>query len=247
MKKNIFTFAFMTFCFFSYAQVDFIIEPNPNTVVKTDADLTDNWLDIIAHSILINNSNQDVSIKWEKVPINCEQAHEVAVCDNNQCYSTDVTSNINPMGPGPNVPVLLGPGDTSIIDVHMYPRTKEGCCEVQVHVSLELLPGNILATGQFYFDINSDVSCGFPVSVIEINPAPFSIAPNPVQDVFSISGIDAEVAQVNVFNTLGSVVLSMQANDTETYNVSALPAGMYVVGLHDAEGTMVGRQKLVKQ
>ncbi|KOS06055.1 hypothetical protein AM493_08390 [Flavobacterium akiainvivens] len=72
--------------------------------------------------------------------------------------------------------------------------------------------------------------------------AAFTISPNPVNDVATITANGQEIKAVSVTNTLGQVVLT---GATDRLDLSALQNGIYVVRVDFANGT-TGVQKIVK-
>lgn len=84
----------------------------------------------------------------------------------------------------------------------------------------------------FYFEHFSNMS-----GVESVEAAGVSVYPNPATDVVYLKGVEA--ANVVVRNVAGAVVLT--ENDVNQVNVSALPAGMYILTAETAEGTFSTR------
>ena len=70
-----------------------------------------------------------------------------------------------------------------------------------------------------------------------VEAAGVSVYPNPATDVVYLKGVEA--ANVVVRNVAGAVVLT--ENGVNQVNVSALPAGMYILTAETAEGTFSTR------
>jgi len=70
---------------------------------------------------------------------------------------------------------------------------------------------------------------------------------NPVKDNVSITGLTAEIDQVNVYSLLGAKVLSKEVNNASSMqlNVGALSKGMYIVDFVGQNGNFT--KKLIKQ
>ena len=76
-------------------------------------------------------------------------------------------------------------------------------------------------------------TCSYPYDAIEENKdSEISVYPNPVRDRVVIEGI--EVVEVEVYNTLGQMVKTIQG--TNEITVADLPQGVYLLRIADAEG-----------
>jgi hypothetical protein len=65
-------------------------------------------------------------------------------------------------------------------------------------------------------------------------PEGFAIYPNPVNDGLKIIRFTGTPAQIEIYNSLGAKLLSFEMNEMETeINVSALPAGIYMIRFLD--------------
>lgn len=87
-------------------------------------------------------------------------------------------------------------------------------------------PGNIV------FDYRSATAIATP----EINT--IEIAPNPANEMISITGISG-LQQIEIFNVAGQLMQSqnMFSNGNYTVDITQLPAGLYTVRMHTADGT----------
>ncbi len=76
-------------------------------------------------------------------------------------------------------------------------------------------------------------TCSYPYDAVEENKdSEIALYPNPVRDRVVIEGI--EVAEVEVYNTLGQMVKTIQG--TNEISVADLPQGVYLLRIADAEG-----------
>ena len=65
--------------------------------------------------------------------------------------------------------------------------------------------------------------------------------PNPVKETLTIEG--QNIQQVNVYNTMGQLVKSVNCNDNiVNINVNDLQNGMYIVNVIDANAEMSSRK-----
>lgn len=70
------------------------------------------------------------------------------------------------------------------------------------------------------------------LSVSDADANLISIYPNPAHQTITIDGLDSEIESIVIFDHMGKVVLRQAGNiNDHAFNVSALPAGMYVVML----------------
>ena len=100
--------------------------------------------------------------------------------------------------------------------------------------------GNVIVEGdgKFEKEMSHIISTrkGY-VAVEEMTEETSNIYPNPVKDVLTIEGKNLE--QVNVYNTMGQLVKSVNCNDnTVKVNVNDLQNGMYIVNVIDNNGTL---------
>jgi len=77
-----------------------------------------------------------------------------------------------------------------------------------------------------------------------INDEKFRIYPNPVAEVFSISGLE-DKAMVKIADMDGKLKISKEVKGNETISVSSLPKGVYIVWITTRTGKI--ERKLVKE
>ena len=226
------------------AQPSLSIHPDP-LEFNEQADLSDLWSEPIAHSYVINTSNQTIKLRWEisVVGADCPAEWKFKVCDKNQCYSSTVTSNVNlaPNG-NPNVPVILEPGDTSIIDVHINPTGVAGCCAVEISLSDVTDINNPVAIETGDYDI-----CISPLSTVtSAEKSRLRVYPNPTSDFISLSK-NSFVKQLWVTNILGKRVRTFSSSYNGKYDISELPDGIYMVSMVDANNRIVKTVRVSKR
>ncbi len=71
------------------------------------------------------------------------------------------------------------------------------------------------------------------------------VHPNPTYDFFRISQ-PAAIERIELYNSLGTRVGTFRASPEGQYPIYTLPAGLYMVGLYDAEGTLLKTVRLSK-
>ncbi len=77
------------------------------------------------------------------------------------------------------------------------------------------------------------------------SPSEFSIYPNPAHDFFNIIG-ESNIApqQINIFNTMGELIISCTKNSLNTIDIHSLQSGVYFVEMTDNDKRSI--QKLIK-
>lgn len=76
-------------------------------------------------------------------------------------------------------------------------------------------------------------------AVTEGQSRALSVYPNPAHDRLTLAG--PSIQSVHVYNVMGQLVLTRQCDSVETFelDLSALPAGVYSVSVHSADGAVV--------
>ncbi|MBK9018260.1 MAG: T9SS type A sorting domain-containing protein [Saprospiraceae bacterium] len=225
-----------------FAQLAIEVLP-ANLQYNLQADLTDEYSEPIAHAWVINKSDQTINLRWllEVPATGCSSEWKYKVCDKNQCYSATVTSNVV-LGGQPNVPVVLAPGDTTIIDLHINPRFVAGCCSPIVHFSEVTDINNEIPLSS----ANFEVCISALSSVDEAQVLSLKAFPNPSTGYFSITE-NPLVKKVVVYNLLGRQVRSFEHVNGQLHSITDVPDGLYLVSMQDANGEIFKTVRLTKQ
>lgn len=72
----------------------------------------------------------------------------------------------------------------------------------------------------------------------------FTVAPNPVQDILYIGGVD-DIHSYKIYNSVGRLV--KQGSQSTEINVSDLPTGVYVIVVEDVKGRIPKSTKFIKK
>ena len=87
-------------------------------------------------------------------------------------------------------------------------------------------------TGLYFFEVTSkDVSTSVTIEEIEGNDNQFNLYPNPVQNVFTLSGVNLKRAEI--FTTTGKLVRTLSLNSINTVDVNELRSGAYIIKVYD--------------
>ncbi|MCL2290503.1 MAG: choice-of-anchor J domain-containing protein [Bacteroidetes bacterium] len=91
-----------------------------------------------------------------------------------------------------------------------------------------------------------DISISGEVSISSYHLDNYSLTPNPVQDILTVTRPDATKITVAIYNSMGALVHSFETSETELkINVSNYSAGVYLIRLSD--GNAVATKRFVKQ
>jgi hypothetical protein len=103
-----------------------------------------------------------------------------------------------------------------------------------------------LVAGSYEVTVTDANNCSFTLSnilvtltstaSIQSNNFEFSIYPNPAQKEFTLNLTEGQEATLVLFDALGNIVLTQQANKTTTVGVSALAKGIYVYTITTQNG-----------
>lgn len=245
MNRIIPFFVFVLFAFGMNAQT---LEITPNSPVDASfdgLDLTDNYLEPIAHFAVQNVSSEEVSLRWVRnISSDCNAAWEFPVCDNNQCYAAAVSSNINSSF---EIPAVLAAGESSdLFALHIRPKGQAGCCTVSLDFYLTSDPDVIIETVEFDVRIN-DPDCQI-TSTSEAVISALRVFPNPMTDYFQLEGNeDNDVKQLAVYNVIGRQVRSFDATAANRFDMTGLPGGIYLVGMIGEDGEILKTVRMSRQ
>ncbi len=200
--------------------------------------------DLPIHIAVTNNSSDTVQLKWlRKVNGDCPVGWKTQVCDNNLCYNFNVSSNINP-AIGLDAPFILKPVETfDNFILHIWPGTSEGCCTIDIDFYDLKDTSVVAATAQF--EVSVDMPNCF-VGTEETSPLSLRVFPNPASEYFTVSD-NPHVKNITVTNLLRKRVRSFSFQSGNSYDISDLPDGMYLVSMKDGKNNVLKTQRLSKR
>lgn len=196
-----------------------------------------NEYDVVGHSYIVNTTNGNLSLKWVRERNALSPGWESAICDKNNCYPTNVSTNVV-VGGNPDIPVDLGPGDTSIIDLHVYPYGITGSGEVEV--CLYEVDGTT-PIGCMHYSVTIGTS-----STKEIDRENLQIYPNPTSDYFKLRSSEG-VSKINLYNMLGRNIRTYEVGLGKNYYIGDLPAGMYLASIIGSKGEVIKTTRVIKR
>lgn len=240
MKKILLPILFSAiFAIVLSAQIDVTFDVNPVNYAG-QVDLTDQWTEVVGHANITNNSSTAVSIKWNLQPqSNVPGAWEVYICDNNNCYTPSVISNIMPGIL--DAPVELQPGESGLMDVHVRPNFVAGYGTVMVPITTTFDTVTVLSTGVYNFDITGLIS-----STSDLEKSNIKVFPNPASTYFNISDNEL-VSTIEVYNVIGKKLKTYEASNGSSYDINDLPKGLLMVRMLDKDAEVVKTVRLTKE
>lgn len=187
--------------------------------------------EVVAHSFLKNEGDAAVTIKWFRNTESITDTWESAICDFNACYSTTVDSTPDEQ------PVVLQPGDSTNLDVHIRPNNTQGSAKVIITV-VDVNDAKNTLEGTYLFNQTSPT--------LDIDLTALNIYPNPAADYFELSRYDG-IQTLAIFNVAGRKLRQYNVVDQQKFDVSYLDRGMYLVRLADQRQEVVKTLRLNKR
>lgn len=244
MKRIIPFLAFIFITFVASAQI-IEINPNPKEMFYEGQDLSDNYLDNVGKYDVTNMTNEQVSLRWRRLDTpGCPMAWEYLICDNNNCYSASIVTNID----NGLEPAVLEANEvvTDLFSLHVKPKGSPGCCTVQLEYYLDSDPTTVIETAVFEVKIN-DPNCD-AVSTSEEVVSALRVFPNPMTDYFQLEGNDAnDVKELAVYNLIGRQVRSFDATTATSFDMGGLPGGIYLIGMVGEDGNILKTVRISRQ
>lgn len=220
------------------AQVSVSVDPNP-WQGTLPADLSDDWAEVIAHATFTNDDAVQQSFRWLISVQNAPAEWQFRICDNNACYSTSTITNYDPNGF--QEPIVLGAGESSLLDLHILPKGVAG--QGLIHVELSTIDdiNTVIETAVYEVTIENSVATFDLVAAQKVR-----VFPNPTTEHIALSdtrGID----QIVIYNMIGRVVRTFEVAANRYYNVADLPEGLYMVSLVNRQEGVLRTIRLQKQ
>lgn len=222
-----------------WAQSDLDVSPSPleSTV---EYDLSNTYDDITFHVRLKNLSRKTMNLRWEMVVDETPSEWRFSVCDQNTCYFTTNTTNVDFRDRIPYAPVILLPGDTAKLDLNVFPIGTAG--NANVHINLyDLANPKALLNTAYYFVTVDGLN-----AITETDKNRLRIYPNPVSDYLTITR-NTFVKQLWVSNILGKQVRSFDTSLNNKYDISDLPDGIYLISMVDSSRKVVKTVRISKR
>ncbi len=223
------------------AQDGLLIEPA--TIKKqVIADLSDLSYEEVAKVTITNPNDEAVSLVWDKVVMYQPVVWETQICDKVASYPPQVVTNVDPLQ-GIDAPVVLQAGESFELYFTLLPYGSTGQSRIEVPFRSLSNPDDILATATFQINIINESETAI-YSGSQSRPR---LYPNPVIDRFFLAGAP-DLSRLEIFNTLGGrVKVFRNPQPGDSFNVSDLPQGVYLVSLVGEDGKVVRTLRLLRR
>jgi hypothetical protein len=215
----------LTFTFI--CQIDAQLRVEPDTIISPIANLDE---DVVGHGFFYNDLPQVKTFRWVRKVMQITDGWESAVCDDNQCYLPTVDS----------IEITLGPLESSVLDVHVYPNEiYEGYAVIEVTVK-DVNNPSVSAKAVYIFDSN------LTSATVELNSDLYNVFPNPNAGLFSISGEGDDIRKIAIHDYSGRHIKTFDFKQGEWYDFSKAESGTYILRLLDGKNQLRGT-KLVNK
>jgi len=206
------------------AVAQFTITPNP----VYEEGVAPEDFEGVGYATITNETEEDLNLTWSRSVIEITEGWTSAICDVNQCYLPNISSQ----------PFDLAAGDSGAMDVHVYPNGFEGAAIIKVVVHRTDDPF-VSTSATYYFNQAVGITEKFSEAI--------KIYPNPAQDYISIDNSENLVVKADIYNLSGQLVLSTNLNGNEIINIQNLSAGNYILKLSNGNSQIVSTNLLIKQ
>ncbi len=213
--------------------------PSPweNTI---EFDLSDTYDYTTCHVRLKNNDRKTLNLRWELIMDEAPQGWRFSVCDQNTCYFTTNTTNVDYYDHIPYAPIIMMPGDTAKLQLNVFPIGMAGTANVRLNLYDLANPKQLLNTAYYFVTIEG------LTPVTETDKAKLRVYPNPVSDYLTITR-NTFIKQLWVSNVLGKRVRIFDTSFGNRYDIADLPDGIYLVSMVDANLKVVKTVRISKR
>ena len=221
-------------------QAQAILTIEPGVVSETfNVDLSNEFLDLEVHATVANTTSEELQLKWIRTVVDKPDAWRSQVCDNNTCYTPQVSTNYDPDN-GINEPVILPANSSFELIFHVLPNQVAGEGEFKVDFYLISDPDSLLA------EVTFDVDVIGTTSISEPSKQKIKAYPNPAQNYIELTN-NSIVDQLVVYNVVGRKVKTFQAANGKKYDIGELPDGLYLVSLMNNEEGIIKTIRMSKR
>ena len=234
LKYLIFTLSSIT-SFIVQAQT-FTVTPNPINI-EVDLNTAPNPNEIIAESIITNNTGDTLNLKWERITNDkpdCWETSVFGVWIQSLPHIDSLTFDLNP-----NMEGLM---NISVFTDLMGGVPNAGEAEVVLKITNLNNPTDTLLV-EFNFTVTGDNNCSTRIS--EIEDKLLQVYPNPMTDFFNLRGAE-EIEYLMVYNIIGDQMYKYNVTPGQRYYTGELPNGVFIIKLFDGNHDAIKTIKLVK-
>ena len=229
--KLLYTFLFLAvFSSIAVGQISI----NPNSMAITMSEDGDHL-----YTFTISNAGAtDVKVWWKLVKgAGYPSAWSTQTCDSWTCYAPDLDECPSNKG---NV---IAANSTTTFTVHFYPNSVSGTSKMHMQLYSDKNFNNLIVETDPDANIIADKTLGVKSNT---GSGDLKLFPNPADDYFTIKN-DNGVSKVGIFNIVGKEIRSYRHSAGNSYDVSDLIRGVYIVRLMDAKSKTLKSIRLSKR
>ena len=217
--KKLFTLLFALSVTFGVSAQNFTFSPASQEVYKYGS--ASNF-ELVGYATFYNQQASS-NITWKRVSVSpgTPSQWSNAICDKISCWDVGVGRN----------EIVVPQGDSSILDLHLYPANTGGSTTVAIAVWADNDSANA-DTILYHFNV-------WPVSVNNVKKEEkLLVYPNPARTTLTLSFETSETVRVEIFDVLGRLMkTTTHSSKTSVINVEDLPVGLYVIRVYDKANT----------
>lgn len=237
--KKIFLAAFLILVLLNVTLAQNILI-TPNDSIAISANSTDEWDILEAHIHIVNNTPNATTYTWRMTGYTAPvPPWELKLCDNHLCYDLLIGNPVHVSYP-------VNAYDSMDMKFQFSPHCVAGTGDVNVSV----YDNNDSTNTIYMLNYRADFTVSCPSAVPTIAKSSLKIFPNPVQNIFTVSGLEnAGNLAFEVYDLKGVAVPCEVKTGTGSaihISVEKLPAGVYVLKAFDKAGNMTGTARLTK-
>jgi hypothetical protein len=200
---------------------------NPNLKLTHDTvylkgDASQSTVQNVNH--ITNIGSSSIDLKWEVIENTSPSAWELGFCDKENCYTLDGTVHS----------FSLPAGDSSMMDLLVYPKNTTGTATVKIAVypATGTIGDGVIIT--HYVNIK-------PVSINSAAAVNFTMYPNPVKDNLNINFSRKGNHHIEIYNILGNKILVKDVFNVDYLRVpfSGYQRGRYIVMYRSDNGKVI--------
>lgn len=186
--------------------------------------------DLVAHNTFTNQIPQLKTFRWTREEIDIAEGWSTTICDKNLCYVPSVKT----------AEVELGPGASSILDLHLYTNDIfEGYAFIEVKIE-DVADSSNVAFAYYLYDSS------MPVSIDELPSSQFNIYPNPSNGLFYIENSERSIGTIKIFDIAGAEILHIPFTQKKWVDLFQLQSGIYIIHLFDNQKELLGTKMVTK-
>ncbi len=240
MNRTLLAITISLFCFHQAFCQDQSLSITPTTVEETfSIDLSNSSLDLELYAEVKNLSSDTLMLRWERIVIDQPVEWWTQVCDRNFCFDPPISTNYDPLA-GIFEPVLLEPDSAFTLIFHVLPNKQPGIGQFELTFTSIDEPETLLEKVTFVARV------GNTTTINDFKEHRIQVFPNPTLDYFQLTP-NNRVDEIVLYSMLGKKVKRFDAYEEKKYDVSDLPAGLYLVSLISNQEGVIKTLRLSKR